>query len=60
MIESTEGYKKAIVADARRILIKAIIDIIDPDIVYGTVNNSGEMRFSVQEQACLLYTSRCV
>lgn len=46
MIESTEEYKKAIVADARRILIKAVIDIIDPDIVYGTVNTSGDTEFS--------------
>jgi hypothetical protein len=51
VIESTEGYKKAIVADARQIFIKAIIDIIDPDIIYGTISSSGEMQFSKREQA---------
>lgn len=50
MIERSEAYKRAIVADARRILAKAIIDIIDPDIVYGEVNSSGESKYSNAKQ----------
>ena len=41
MIQSSEAYRGAIVGDSRRILLQTIIDIIDPDIVYGTVENSG-------------------
>ena len=41
MISSSPAYQKAIVADARRMLMRAIVDISDPDIVYGTVDSSG-------------------
>ena len=41
MLNSTAAYQAAITGDSRRILLQAIIDIIDPDIVYGTVDNSG-------------------
>lgn len=37
MIDSTASYKAAIVADARRMYLKAVIDIIDPDIVVSEV-----------------------
>ena len=37
MIESSDAYKEAIVADARRIHIKAVVDIEDPDMVQGDV-----------------------
>lgn len=50
MIESTSEYKAAITADARRILLKAIIDISDPDMVYGTITSSGEAPFSRDDQ----------
>lgn len=50
MISATEAYKTAIVADTRRIYIQAIIDIIDPDIVFGTVDSSGQEWFSKPEQ----------
>ena len=50
MIESSAAYKSAIVADARRILLRAIIDISDPDIVYGTVNSSGSASVSDSSQ----------
>lgn len=33
MLDSTELYKKAIVGDVRKTLIKAVIDISDPDMV---------------------------
>ena len=50
MISSTVAYKQAVVADTRRILLRAVIDISDPDIVYGTVESSSEALFSIPEQ----------
>ena len=50
MIDSTAEYKAAITADARRILLKAIIDISDPDMVYGAITSSGEAPFSRADQ----------
>lgn len=50
MIESSAAYKQAIVGDARRILLKAIIDIIDPDIVYGLGESSGMSAYSQMGQ----------
>ena len=50
MLSITDGYKTAIVGDVRRMLIKAIIDISDPDMTYGTVNSSGAASFSKWEQ----------
>ena len=50
MIESTAGYKAAITADARRTLLKAIINISDPDMTYGAITSSGESPFSRAEQ----------
>lgn len=41
MIENSAAYEEAIVGDVRRILLRAIVDIIDPDIIYGTVESSG-------------------
>ena len=35
MISSSEAYKQAIVARSRRIYIRAIVDISDPDLTYG-------------------------
>ena len=46
MLSITDGYKTAIVGDVRRMLIKAVLEIVDPDITYGTVNSSGEAAFS--------------
>lgn len=40
MIKSSEAYQKAIVADGRRMYVKAVIDIIDPDIVQRDVSGS--------------------
>lgn len=50
MIKSTDQYKTAIVADARRILLRAIIEIVSPDLTYGEVSSSGETAFSRPEQ----------
>jgi hypothetical protein len=50
VIDSTDSYKAKITGDSRRILLKAIIDIISPDIVYGTVENSGAADWSKSAQ----------
>ena len=46
MLSITDGYRTAIVGDVRRMLIKAQLEIVDPDITYGTVNSSGAAAFS--------------
>lgn len=38
MIKSGEAYQEAIVADARRMYIKAVVDIEDPDLAQGGVS----------------------
>lgn len=40
MIESSDAYKEAIVADGRRIYVKAVVDIEDPDMTQGEVSGS--------------------
>lgn len=50
MIETSAAYKAAITADSRRILLKAVIDIIDPDIVFLDSTSSGSAPWSKQEQ----------
>ena len=46
MIDSTAEYKAAITADARRTLLKAIINISDPDMTYRAIKSSGIAPFS--------------
>lgn len=41
MISSTSAYQDAIVADTRRIYLKVIVDISDPDLVFGAITYSG-------------------
>src|SRR5690625_5145208 len=50
MIESTQAYKEAIVGTTRHIVLKVIVDITDPDIVYTDVNSSSEANVSRNEQ----------
>ena len=50
MIETSAAYKLAITADSRRILLRAVVDLISPDIVYGTVTSSGETIYSKSAQ----------
>lgn len=45
MLDATQEYRKAIVGDSRRMLVKAIIDIIDPDIVYGDVLSESQSKY---------------
>ena len=41
MISSTSAYQDAIVANTRRIYLKVIVDISDPDLVFGAITYSG-------------------
>ena len=50
MIESTAAYQAAITGDTRRIFLRALIDIIDPDLQWGTVDSSGALGYIVPEQ----------
>lgn len=50
MIKMGEAYNAAISAVSRRVLLKAVIEIIDPDIVYGPAESSGSEAFSKPEQ----------
>ena len=50
MISSSAAYQAAITADSRRILLRAIINIIDPDITYQAATESGEAPFSQSGQ----------
>jgi hypothetical protein len=50
VISSTTAYQAAIVGDTRRIYLQAVIDIIDPDITYGTVSSSGMANVCKPEQ----------
>ena len=50
MIETSAAYKAAITADSRRMLLKAVIDIIDPDIEFLDSTSSGSAPWSKPEQ----------
>lgn len=50
MIESSAEYKKAITADSRRIRLKAVVDITDPDITYGAAGADSENAYSKSAQ----------
>lgn len=42
MINVSTAYRNSIIADVRRMYCRAIIEIIDPDIRYGSITSSGE------------------
>ena len=50
MISTSQEYRASITGDFRRILLKAIVDIIDPDIVFGTAHGSRQAAFSQPDQ----------
>ena len=50
MIKSGQAYHAAITGDARRVLLRAVIDIISPDIVFGAGEVSGQISWSKMEQ----------
>lgn len=46
MINASAAYKAAAIADSRRTLVRATVDLVDPDIVYGAGASSGESDYS--------------
>lgn len=50
MINSSEQYKAAIVGESRRIHIKAVVDISDPDMTFSGAESSGAANFSQSAQ----------
>lgn len=50
MIQSSETFQAAITADSRRVLLRAVIEIIDPDITYEASTFSGAAPFSQADQ----------
>lgn len=50
MLEQSEAYKAAITADARRILLRAAVDISDPDMQFLPVTYSSAAPFSKPDQ----------
>lgn len=50
MLEMTDGFRSAIVGDVRQMFIKAMLELIDPDIVYQASNGSGAAPWSKPEQ----------
>lgn len=50
MIKSGQAYHAAITGDARRVLLRAVIDIISPDIVFDAGEDSGHIPWSNLEQ----------
>lgn len=50
MLSITDGYRAAVVGDVRRMLIKAVLEIVDPDITFGASNGSGSAAWSKPEQ----------
>lgn len=50
MLDITDGYKHAIVGDVRRMYIKSVIEIIDPDIAYNVSSGSGVASWGKPEQ----------
>lgn len=50
MLDCSAAYRTAITGDARRILLRAVIDIISPDIVFGEADSSGQTAYSRPEE----------
>ena len=50
MLNVSQAFKDKIVGDSRKVLVRATMDIIDPDITYGTVTGSTQTAYSVPAQ----------
>lgn len=50
MINSSDAFKEAVKGAARKILIRAVVKIVDPDIVYSTPSGSAQAAYSNPEQ----------
>lgn len=46
MLDTSQAWYAAITGDSRRVLLSAVVDIIDPDIQYGTVTSESAAPFS--------------
>ena len=50
MIDATSAFRSAIVGKTRRIYLKAVVDISDPDMTIGAVTSSGLAPWSKSAQ----------
>ena len=50
MLDTSQAWYAAVTGDTRRTYVRAVIDIIDPDIEYGTAANQSAAPFSEPEQ----------
>lgn len=50
MVSMSPAYQAAVVADSRRTVVRAVVEIISPDIVYGTATGSDAAPISIPEQ----------
>lgn len=50
MVDVSQTFKEAVVADSRRTVAKAVVEIISPDVVYGAVTASGTASFATAAQ----------
>lgn len=50
MLKASTAFQAAVVGDARRMMLKAIIDISDPDLVFGSTASSGAAPISHTEE----------
>lgn len=50
MLESSAAYRAAITGDVRRMLLRAVIDIVDPDVQYGDLEAESQAAWSMPEQ----------
>ena len=50
MLNTSAAYQAAIVADSRKTLIRAVVDLISPDIVYSAGTTSGATTYSDLDQ----------
>lgn len=50
MLESTDAYKAAVVADSRRVHIRAVVDMSDPDMDWGSLTGSNLAPWSKPDQ----------
>ena len=49
MLDRSEAYRAAVTATTRRMALRAVIDIIDPDMTYGAVTSSGQSGYTKPE-----------
>lgn len=50
MIKTSQAFLEAVTAGRRRTRIRAVVDLVGPDIVYGTATGSAQSEYSRPEQ----------